>query len=79
MAKLRLSQLKDWTLADPSQDLRGLFVVSPDGQPAGKIVELVVNTETGLAESVVLDNGLAFKLRDLERNGSAVHAVPSSH
>jgi hypothetical protein len=79
MARLRLSRLPECRLADPAQDLRGLELTGPDGKPAGKIVELIVNTLTDRADGVVLDNGLQFRLRDLSRNGSAVHLVPRGH
>ncbi len=72
MAILSLSQLKDWRLADPSRDLRGLPLLDSSGRSLGTIVELKVNTRTDRVEFVVLSNGEAFPVSRLERERDAV-------
>ncbi len=76
MARLSLSQLKEWTLLDPKQDLRGLEVRLPSGEKAGTVVDLIVNTMTNAVDGVVLDTGDAFHIRALHRHDSFLALAP---
>ena len=75
MAMRPLRDLPGWRLADPSQDVRGLPVLDESGQKLGTVAELVVNTLTDFIQDVVLDTGLAFPVRKLERNGREIRVV----
>jgi hypothetical protein len=72
MAILSLSVLPGWRLADPSQDLRGRRLLDRVDRSLGTITALMVNTETDLVESIVLDSGQSFPLRKLYLEGESV-------
>jgi sporulation protein YlmC with PRC-barrel domain len=73
MAVLPLSELPGWRLADPAEDLRGLPVLDENGMEVGIVAELPVDTDTDLIETVVLDNGNAYSVRRLRRDGQTLH------
>ena len=72
MAKLHLSKLYGSALADAAADLRGLKVLAASGETLGTVRELIVNTETEVVESVLLDTGVSCPLRRVERDGNVL-------
>ena len=85
MARKPLSELSDWELVDEDQDLRGRKLLDRDGRTLGTIRDMIVDTETGYVEAVVLDDGTTYGAREFElRRGAAVlldpvHGAPESH
>ena len=77
MTRRPLSQLTDWELVDEDQDLRGRKLLDPSGAPLGTIRDMIVDTDTGYVEAVLLDDGTAYAAREFElRRGAAVLLEP---
>src|SRR3712207_3359032 len=57
MARVPLSQLDSWNLVNQGQEIRGLRLVDAAGQPLGLITDLIVDTDAGYVEAVVLNPG----------------------
>src|ERR671933_104028 len=73
MAHQPLSQLDDWELVHPDQDLRGRQLLDQSGTPLGTVRELIVDTDEERADAIVLDNGAEYPARDFRiRNGQPV-------
>ncbi len=66
MAIATLKQLDDWKLKDEDQDIRGKTLKGPDGRPLGRIRDFLVNTDTERVETIVLDDGSEYRVRDIE-------------
>lgn len=74
MAFYPLSELEDWHLVHPDQDIRGWSVQNASGAEIGRVEELLVNTDSELVESIRLDNGEEFSAADIEIGDGIVHA-----
>lgn len=73
MARKPLSQLWDWELVDEEQDLRGRKLLDRDGALLGTISDMLVDTESGYVEGIILEGGTTYGAREFElRQGAAV-------
>ncbi len=73
MAYTELSNLSDWHLVHPEQDIRGWTVQDNAGNIIGRVDELLVNTDSELVERIRLDNGDEIEARDIEIGDNVVH------
>ncbi|HLT45860.1 MAG TPA: PRC-barrel domain-containing protein [Rubricoccaceae bacterium] len=85
MARVLLSETKDWKLADKDQDLRGWEVRDARGQPIGRVADLIVDTDAERVDTIVLEDGATFRAADVsladdvvyvESYGAPAHARP---
>ncbi len=70
MARLPLSKLEGWRLADPALDPRGLELQDASGRKLGIIADLLVNTQSEVVDGLLLDTFQELKLRPVRRSGS---------
>jgi uncharacterized protein (TIGR02271 family) len=66
MARVPLSQLADWKVVDEGQEIRGLRLIDQDGETIGLIHDLVVDTDAGYVDSILLDTGQEIPVDDIE-------------
>ncbi len=78
MAHARLSQLTDWHLVHPEQDVRGWPVQDASGTSIGRVDDLLVSTDTELVEVIRLDDGQEFAAKDIDL-GDRVVIVRGAH
>src|SRR3712207_4928926 len=78
MARVPLSQLQDWNVVDQGQEIRGLRLVDEASQALGLITDMIVDTDAGYVDAVVLDNGREVSADDIELGGNIVYLRPSS-
>ncbi len=78
MARVRLSQLDNWNVVDQGQEIRGLRLVDEAGQALGLITDMIVDTDAGYVDAVVLDSGREVSADDIELGGNIVYLRPSS-
>ncbi len=69
MTRRPLSQLDNWELVHPDQDLRGRRLLDAEGRPLGTVTEMIVDTDEERVDAIVLDDGReypasAFQIRD---------------
>ncbi len=57
MSRIALSDTGDWQLVNDGQDIRGYQVVDENGQPVGTVATMLVDTDSELVTTLVLDNG----------------------
>lgn len=69
MTRSPLSRLPDWEFARKNEDVRGRTLRDPDGNPVGRIVDVVVDTRTEYVDAIVLDNGEAYAADDFDLRG----------
>ena len=67
-----LSELSEWQLVDPNQDLRGRAVIDESGRSHGAVVELLVDTDNERIASVRTETGRLIPVEPLEIRGSKV-------
>jgi sporulation protein YlmC with PRC-barrel domain len=60
-----LSRLGNWKVSGRSRDVRGLKVVDDTGVVLGTVRDLIVNTESGRVERLVLDTRAEYPLQDV--------------
>ena len=73
MPRAPLSQLDDWKLVDPEQDIRGLPLKGVDGRTFGAIHEMIIDTDTQYVEALVLDDGTHVPMADVRLGDDAVY------
>lgn len=73
MAYTELSNLRDWHLVHPEQDIRGWTVQDTAGVIIGRVDDLLVDTDSELVERIRLDNGEEFPARDIEIGDKVIH------
>lgn len=85
MARVLLSESKDWVLEDKDQDLRGWEVRDAKGQPIGQVGDLIVDTDAQRVDTIVLEDGTTFRAADVhladgvvyvDSYGAPAHARP---
>ena len=64
MTRQPLSQLDDWELVHPDQDVRGRSLLDESGTPIGTVREMIVNTDEEGVDAIVLENGAEYPARD---------------
>ena len=74
MPRQRLSATDQWMLADPQHDVRGWSVRGPARSDLGTVEDFIIDTETGIVISVVLDTGREFVARGLRIGEGVVYA-----
>ena len=57
MARVPLSQLPNWNVVQADQDIRGLRLQDETGATIGLITDLIVDTDAGYVDAIVLDTG----------------------
>lgn len=72
MPRVPLSQLSDWAVVHEEQELRGLRLQDEAGHTLGLIVDMIVDTDEGYVDSVVLDTGQELPAEDVEIAGGVV-------
>ncbi len=65
MAHVYLSDSDEWHLADSDQDIRGWDAVDQAGNPLGRVENMVIDTETEMVDTIVLDDGVAYPASDI--------------
>lgn len=73
MAYAPLSDLSDWHLVHPEQDIRGWIVQDSSGVTIGRVDDLLVDTDNQLVESIRLDNGDEYPARNIEIGDKVIH------
>jgi sporulation protein YlmC with PRC-barrel domain len=63
--RLPLSGLRDWTLHYAYDDIRGWVLRTLDGEPLGKVAELIVDTDSQHVTEVVLRSGERYPAHDI--------------
>jgi sporulation protein YlmC with PRC-barrel domain len=69
MAVELLSRVANWQVCEQTEDVRGWKVVDAAGESLGVVRDLMINTETGEVDRVVLDNRAEYPVRDLTMTG----------
>lgn len=72
MAIELLSRLENWRICSQNRDVRGSKLVDDTGASLGTIRDLLVNTETGQVERLVLDNRAEYPVHDIALLGGAL-------
>lgn len=67
-----LSELSEWQLVHPNQDLRGRPVIDESGRSHGAVVELLVDTDDERVASVRTETGRLLPVEPLEIRGSKI-------
>jgi len=73
MARVRLSQLDNWNLIDQGQEIRGLRLIDQSEQALGLITDMVVDTDAGYVDAVVLDSGQEIPADAIEIGSDVVY------
>lgn len=73
MALRKLSELADWKVSDKDEDIRGHEVYERDGGRLGTVDEMLVDTDSKLVRSIILDNGERFSADDIDIEGNRVY------
>ena len=73
MTRAPFSQLDDWKLVDPDQDIRGWPLKGADGRTFGEIREMIVDTDTQYVEALVLDDGTHVPMAHVRLDNNAVY------
>ncbi|QDG53530.1 PRC-barrel domain containing protein [Persicimonas caeni] len=69
----RLSKLADWKLKHKHQDIRGQELCRRSGECLGTIIDMVVDTDTRIVTSVVLEDGRHYATEDIiDENGQII-------
>ncbi len=66
MSKELLRHLDNWHLNDQSPDLRGRALKSRAGAGIGIVQDFLVETDSNRVQSLILEDGSEYSLRDLE-------------
>lgn len=73
MALVALSKQDDYDLTNSDQDCRGWTVTDTDGNPLGKVTDMIVDTEAEHVDSIVLDSGAQVPAANIAlRNGKVL-------
>ena len=78
MPRVPLSQLDDWGLVNEDQDLRGLRLQDDAGDVIGLITEMIVNTDAGYVDAVILDTGAEIPADEIEIGNDVVFLRPAT-
>ena len=73
MARVLLSETKDWVLEDKDQDLRGWEVRDAKGQRIGAVGDMIVDTDRLRIDTVVLEDGATFRADDVHLADGVVY------
>lgn len=66
MPRVPLAQLGDWNVVDEKQDIRGLRLQDEAGNIVGLITEMIVDTDAGYVDAILLDTGAEVSTDDIE-------------
>ena len=82
MARVQLSRLPNWKVLDTDQEIRGLRLVDSPGVTIGLIADLIVDTDAGEVDALVLDTGEEVSVDTIETGRGVVvlrqqHARPA--
>lgn len=66
MRYISLSKSKDWTLSDKHQNVIGWDVYDAAGARVGHVGDMIINTETGYVDTVVLTDGTKYPSHDID-------------
>lgn len=66
MTRRPLAELSDWELEHNDQDLRGTYLQDAQGHNIGKIDQMIVNTDLGYVDALILDNGTEIPIEQIE-------------
>jgi hypothetical protein len=72
MALELFSRLEHWSICSQNLDVRGWMLTDDAGGPLGQVRDLIVNTESGQVECVVLDNRAEYPLASLDLAGEVL-------
>jgi sporulation protein YlmC with PRC-barrel domain len=73
MALELVSRFESWRVCDQKQDVRGMKMVDDAGISLGVVRDLMVNTETGEVERLVLDNRAEYPVSNVAVTGDTLH------
>ena len=80
MGRLSINENDDWHVEHDRQDIRGWVVHDASGKTVGRVRDLIADTESGLVESIVLDNGEELPASTIEIGyGDKVVHLASAH
>jgi uncharacterized protein (TIGR02271 family) len=77
MAIVAYSKQNEFDLVHTGQDCRGWTVTDQAGNNLGKVTELLLNTDTEMVDSIIVENGTRIPARDiaLQNNSVVVRGV----
>src|SRR4028119_811559 len=77
MAIVAYSKQNEFDLVHTGQDCRGWAVTDQAGNNLGKVTELLLNTDTEMVDSIIVENGTRIPARDiaLQNNSVVVRGV----
>ena len=73
MARFSINKSHDWHVKHDDQDIRGWPAYDATGEAIGHVSDLVADTESGLVETIVLDNGSEYPAGDIELRNESVY------
>ncbi len=74
MTRAPMSELDDWELQNPDQDIRGWPVRSEKGGRLGTVTEMIGNTDSEYVDALRLDTGAVIPVSDIELGDGVVYA-----
>ncbi len=66
MARKRISRSDDWNLVHDEQDIRGHRMIDAEGNTIGTVDDLIINTDSKLVETIVLEDGTEYSTDEIE-------------
>lgn len=78
MDRIRLSQANDWQLVNGEQDVRGRKLVDTSGATVGRIDDLVLNPDRGVADALILEDGTEVPAKSVRIDADAVHLTEAT-
>lgn len=80
MGRLSINKNDEWHVAHDRQDIRGWVVRDASGKTVGRVRDLIADTDSGLVESVLLDNGEEIPASTIEIGyGDKIVYLASAH
>ncbi len=80
MGRISINENDDWQVEHDRQDIRGWTVQDSSGKTIGRVRDLIADTDSGVVETIVLDNGEEFPANtvDVGYDDEIVH-LASAH
>lgn len=78
MDRIRLSQSDDWQLVNGEQDVRGRKLMDASGATLGRIDDLVLNPDRGVADALILEDGTEVPAKSVRIDSDAVHLMEAA-
>jgi uncharacterized protein (TIGR02271 family) len=76
--RIPISSASDWELVDGSQDIRGWPVETAVGEPVGRVVDLLIDTDIEQIDELILESGARVFPEDVVLGSRVVTLLPSA-